>query len=92
MNFWGHDNVKRCALQCAFFVSKRLFYDVEGRPKRCTECGCKIFGVLVLESINGIAAEQDYICKDCGATVAFWAYGYFDPKFSRDGAADEVKR
>jgi hypothetical protein len=74
-------------MRLIFFVAKRFFYDVDGGPKRCTKCGCREFGALVKESINGIAAEQDYICKDCGATVGFWAYGYFDPQFSRHGAA-----
>ena len=79
--------VKRLVMPLIFLVAKRLFYDVDGNPKRCTKCGCREFSVLVKESINGTAAEQDYVCKDCGATVGFWAYGYFDPKYRRYGAA-----
>lgn len=64
--------LNRLVMRILFFLFKRVFYDKDGGPKRCTKCGSKIFGCLVKESINGIPAEQDYICKDCGAIVGFW--------------------
>jgi len=71
--------IKSWVLWLTFIMFRETVYDTDGTPKRCTKCGCKDFDVHVLDAIEWTVCEEKYICKDCGAVVAFWAYGYFNP-------------
>lgn len=63
------------------------YYYEDGSPKQCRNCGCESFkdvyrSVLsVLPNGDGPPMEIEYFCFNCGASVAYWAYGSFDPSY-----------
>mgnify|MGYP006890187614 CR=1 FL=1 len=65
-----------------------IHYYEDGSPKRCYKCGCDTFNdvvrstLAVLDNGGGPAMEIEYFCANCGTSLAYWAYGSFDPSFS----------
>jgi len=63
------------------------FYHEDGAPKVCRSCGHTKFKGEVRDFIDmghggGLATEIEYLCDSCGESVAYWAYGYFDPAYT----------
>lgn len=61
-------------------------YAENGAPLKCRNCGCKDHKEVVRDFIDvlngsGPASEIEYFCSYCGASIAYWAYGYFDPAY-----------
>jgi len=74
-------------IRLCFFIYRPAFYTKDGCPIRCSKCGCTVFTSKVTETAGHDTPCEEYtLCKNCGATCAFWAYGYFDPKYRKHGA------
>lgn len=62
-------------------------YYEDGAPKMCWHCGHTEFNDITRDFIDfgvpggGPATEVEYKCKSCDQTVAYWAYGSFDPSY-----------
>lgn len=71
------------------------YYDEDGSPKRCYKCGCVEFTskcrsmLAVLDNGTGPELETEYFCASCGVSVAYWAYGSFDPGYLNPPATSE---
>lgn len=62
------------------------FYHEDGAPKKCRSCGHTEFKERVRDFIDvfegrGPITEVEYLCGNCNSSVAYWAYGYFDPAY-----------
>ena len=60
----------------------------DGMPTRCPICGeptdnCNevMRGFIDFGVGAGPATEIEYTCNLCESTVAYWAYGYWEPRF-----------
>ena len=62
------------------------FYAKGGEPKKCRTCGGTSFGQTTKAYVGHVAAEIEYHCEQCSSIVAYWAYGYFDPIYTREEA------
>lgn len=66
-------------------------YFEDGHPKTCRSCGGAVFNDIVRDFIDvgvpggSLATEIEYVCESCGSTVAYWAYGSFDPAYYKTG-------
>lgn len=61
-------------------------YADDGSPIKCPECGHAEFTEKMRDFIDfgvgaGPATEIEYFCGSCGESVAYWAYGGFDPAY-----------
>ncbi len=61
-------------------------YADDGAPIRCPYCGHanfkeKMHGSIDFGVVAGPATEIEYFCGACGESVAYWAYGGFDPSY-----------
>jgi len=69
--------------------SKHYFED--GSPKTYPSCGHEFFNDIVRDFIDfgvpggGPATEIEYVCRSCNSSVAYWAYGSFDPAYYKTG-------
>ena len=65
----------------------RQYYNDDGSPRSCWKCGSESFKEVVKDFIDygisggGPATEIEYRCEQCNVDVAYWAYGYFDPRY-----------
>lgn len=57
----------------------RSYYDKDGYPKKCPYCDSDSISSKVKDVVSGIACEEEYYCLQCKNSVAYWAYGYFQP-------------
>lgn len=70
----------------AFRLFPSLFYDKDGCPIRCPECGSSHIVDKVEDMIDacyGPVSEMSYACGGCMQLIGYWAYGSYDPAFSR---------
>ena len=61
-------------------------YADDGAPIKCPYCGHtnfeeKVHGFIDFGVGAGPATEIEYFCGACGESVAYWAYGGFDPAY-----------
>lgn len=60
------------------------YYNSDGSPIACPYCS----GNETYDKINsidgGIASEIEYFCSHCHKTIAYWAYGSFDPGYKKE--------
>ena len=78
--------MKRHPLERSVRLHVSEFYADDGQPIKCFTCG----GTKIAEHVRGVidfymgqgpASEIEYVCDGCGTTVAYWAYGHFDPSY-----------
>jgi hypothetical protein len=56
-------------------------------PNKCPPPKCGFTGrydEIVRDYIDvgvGLPCDIEYLCPKCGQSVAYWAYGYFDPSW-----------
>ena len=58
-------------------------YNEEGHPINCPVCGAH-WENFEYKNVYGEyyqVFEQETICGVCNSTIAYWAYGHFDPIF-----------
>lgn len=65
-------------------------YTIKGYPIKCPQCGHNSFNEKIHNFIDYEVATQpseiEYFCAKCGESVAYWAYGSFDPAyFDKEG-------
>jgi len=65
------------------------FYDEDGSPKTCPHCGSKTFIMETKAYVQEHESEIEYICAACDETVAYWAYGYFDPRYAVEAEGEK---
>ena len=62
-------------------------YEEDGTPHTCWACGSKDIKhvttniVPVLDNGTGPECEFKKVCGNCDTTLAYWAYGSYDPAF-----------
>lgn len=83
--------IRQFIIKCLFSIGPSFFYDYDGRPKRCSVCGCTTFHSVIKDTIQGSVCEEAVICNHCGATVSYWAYGYYEPTFKIYGAVKKTE-
>lgn len=79
----------------AFLLLPIMFYDRDGRPKRCPECGSSMIDDKVediLDACYGPVTEYSCWCVSCNSIVGYWAHGSYDPAFSKRPTAGWVLR
>lgn len=59
----------------------RLFpaYEPDGSPVYCPVCDSTNIMQVVLGYEAGFVSECECRCGDCGISIAYWAYGSYDP-------------
>jgi len=65
------------------FKDKDRYFEKDGGPKQCTKCGCCILEVIAQVYMSHTMCESTVICSDCGTSLGYWAYGYWDSDFER---------
>jgi hypothetical protein len=64
---------------------KSEYVKADGEPAGCAEC--QRTDVKLTEKIRdrdeANIFEIEVFCSECGASVGYWAYGYWDPAYSR---------
>lgn len=63
-------------------MSQADAFEEDGTPNYCDACGCRDIDIEVTNTVAGVTSEAYYNCNDCGTTLAFWAYGSFDPAYT----------
>lgn len=68
------------------YLSIEGCYADDGSPIKCPECGHTEFTEKMRDFIDfgvgaGPVTEIEYFCGSCGESVAYWAYGSFDPAY-----------
>jgi len=58
------------------------FISKEGFPLKCDTCFSTKFESVTVDTINGILCEAEIVCKNCKSSVAYYAYGSTQSKFS----------
>jgi hypothetical protein len=76
----------RLAFEPLFSNDASSCYTESGMPIKCFKCGCTEIDEKVRDFVDvccgtGPVLEAEYICNACGTSVAYWAYGSFDPNF-----------
>lgn len=56
----------------------------------CPKCHACIVQCKTQSEVNGVAAEIDYFCQNCG-TVGYWAYGNYDPNLPYPSEEEKIK-
>ena len=60
---------------------KRFYYDKNGKPKRCFECGSTKFeDVTVQMEEGGYVSIYDVLCIRCGFVASTNVYGNYDTR------------
>lgn len=57
------------------------FYEEDGTPKACQCCGGSWFVNNDRVVSEWGVMEYEVICVWCGESVAYWAYGSYDPAY-----------
>jgi len=57
-------------------------YNSDASPKKCKYCGGIHFLEMTKAVDSGYTSEFEIVCWSCSATVAYWAYGSYDPCFA----------
>lgn len=78
--------MKRHPLERIVSLPREGCYADDGSPIKCPECGHAEFTEKMRDFIDfgvgaGPATEIEYFCGSCGESVAYWAYGSFDPAY-----------
>lgn len=78
--------MKRHPLERIVSFPLEACYADDGAPIKCPYCGHTNFEEKVHSFIDfgvgaGPATEIEYFCGACGESVAYWAYGGFDPAY-----------
>jgi DNA-directed RNA polymerase subunit RPC12/RpoP len=78
--------MKRHPLERIVSLPREGCYADDGSPIKCPECGHAEFTEKMRDFIDfgvgaGPATEIEYFCGACGESVAYWAYGSFDPAY-----------
>ena len=66
------------------------YYDLDGYPLRCPNCRSTGTRREVRDFLDvgvpggGPPTEIEYFCAECKTSVAYWAYGAFDPAYLLD--------
>lgn len=60
-------------------------YAEDGSPIRCPHCRGESFREKVIDQLDlcggyGPVTESETICNQCGAVVAYWAFGSYQPR------------
>jgi len=66
-----------------FFI-RRFYYRADGKPIKCEYCGSKDIDCFAQVRVENTNCEEEYFCADCRRGAGYWAYGNFDPSYSRD--------
>lgn len=69
-------------------------YTEDGAPVKCWKCGSAEQQEVVRDFLDvfqgqGPVCEYEVFCADCGTSIAYWAYGSFDPSYLRQKQEDE---
>ena len=80
------ETMKRHPLERIVSLPREGCYADDGSPIKCPECGHAEFTEKMRDFIGfgvgaGPATEIEYFCGACGESVAYWAYGSFDPAY-----------
>lgn len=52
----------------------------DGMAKRCYKCISPQIEHKTVDALDGhLELEYEEVCKKCGARLAYWAYGHYDP-------------
>ncbi len=78
--------MKRHPLERIVSLPREGCYTADGTPIKCPECGHAEFNEKMRDFIDfgvgaGPATEVEYFCGACDVSVAYWAYGSFDPAY-----------
>ena len=71
-------------------MNKADCYWPEGGAHTCWKCGCTEIKhvtwstLAVLDNGTGPELEFEERCGSCGESLAYWAYGYYDPAYMAD--------
>ena len=57
------------------------FISKEGIPLKCDCCLSTEFKSVTVDTINGMLCEAEIICKNCKASIAYYAYGSTQSKY-----------
>jgi hypothetical protein len=60
---------------------KNRYYNKDGSPKKCKHCGSDSLFMYARGTEANVVSEWEHNCTECGYSVAYWAYGYFDPAY-----------
>ena len=80
------ETMKRHPLERIVSLPREDCYAADGTPIKCPECGHTEFNEKMRDFIDfgvgaGPATEVEYFCGACDVSVAYWAYGSFDPAY-----------
>lgn len=64
-----------------FGYSMTRNYAQDGSCVRCPDCGCEDLKETVKDRNEWAVLEYSVDCPSCGAMVAYWAHGSYDPYF-----------
>lgn len=65
-------------------------YREDGSPIYCDECGSRDLQDITVCEDRNMVYEFKVVCGFCATTVAWWAYGGYDPAFYMD-KPDELR-
>jgi len=58
----------------------------------CEWCGCEQFKQHVVDRVEHIECEIEYLCEDCGKVVNYWFYGSFQNEMTPTYLKEKQKR
>jgi len=59
------------------------YYRKDHSPKYCCYCGSKDISYITKETIANVEAEFSCVCVECDKEIGYWAYGYYNPIYSK---------
>jgi len=58
----------------------------------CEFCGCESFRQRVVDRVEHIECEVEYVCDNCDEIVNYWEYGYFQNPMTPEYKKQKQKR